>query len=103
MIQKRTGKWTQILVLLTATLLLPSQGESYCHEIEVTQRPLMRVAMGGGNHMTIQWFGHATFQITSSKGTRILTDPHLRDDCPSPTLRHLSFTTSRTLGPHPHI
>ncbi|MCH6546180.1 MAG: MBL fold metallo-hydrolase [Deltaproteobacteria bacterium] len=103
MIQKRNGKWIQILVLLTATLLLPSQGESYCHEIEVTQRPLMRVAMGGGNPVTIQWFGHATFQITSSKGTRILTDPHLRDDLPWPTLPQHVVTTSHNHGPHSNV
>lgn len=103
MIQKRNGKWIQTLVLLTATLLLPSQGESYCHEIEVTQRPLIRVAMGGGNQVTIQWFGHATFQITSSKGTRILTDPHLRDDLPWPTLAQHVVTTSHNHEPHSNV
>ena len=40
--RKRNSKWLQILVLLTVTLLLPTRGESYCHEIEVTQRPVLR-------------------------------------------------------------
>jgi len=103
MIQQRNGIWIQILVLLIVTLLLPTRSESYCHEIEVTQRPLMRVAMGGGSSVRIQWFGHATFQITSSKGTRILTDPHLRDDLPWPTLPQHIVTTSHNHGPHSNV
>ncbi len=103
MIQKRNGTWIQILLLLTVILLLPGRSESYCHEIEVTQRPLVRVAMGAGSPVTIQWFGHATFQITSSKGTRILTDPHLRDDLPWPTLPQHIVTTSHNHGPHSNV
>ncbi len=103
MVQKRIGRWIQIMVLLTAVLLLPAGGESYCHEIEVTRRPLMRVAMGGSPSVTIQWFGHATFQITSSKGTRILTDPHTRDDLPWPTLPQHIVTTSHNHGPHSNV
>lgn len=92
-------KFSAMLLLL----LLPARVESYCHQIEVTQRPLMRVAMGGDRPVTIQWFGHSTFQITSSKGTRILTDPHSRDDLPWPTLDQHLVTTSHNHGPHSNI
>jgi L-ascorbate metabolism protein UlaG (beta-lactamase superfamily) len=60
----------------------------------------MRVAMVAAPVVIIEWMGHSTFQITSSKGTRILTDPHGAFDLPHPTLPQHIVTTSHQHGPH---
>ena len=50
--------------------------------------------------VAVEWMGHSTFQITSSRGTRILTDPHGAFDLPHPTLPQDIVTTSHQHGPH---
>ncbi len=103
--QRKGGERILFFLWLIAAFLFffPSSGMSFCHRIEVTQNPFTRVGMGRGNPMKVQWFGHATFQITSSKGTRILTDPHWRDDLPWPSLPQHIVTTSHNHGPHSNI
>jgi len=92
-------------LLLVGSLTLPSLTFSFCHEIEVVQRNIFRTvaAIGPAGPILIEWFGHSTFQITSSKGTRILTDPHSRSDLPWPTLPQHIVTTSHQHGPHSNV
>ncbi|MCZ6624623.1 MAG: MBL fold metallo-hydrolase [Deltaproteobacteria bacterium] len=99
----RHGKSFTIFLVWASIILLPSSGQSFCHEIELVQRPLTRIATGNGDSILIEWFGHVTFQITSSKGTRILTDPHIRDYLPWPTLPQHIVTTSHNHAPHSNI
>ena len=83
-----------------ALLLVPTVVFAFCHEVEVVRR----VAYSGNTGpVTVEWFGHATFQITSSKGTRILADPHSRDDLPWPTLPQHIVTTSHQHGAHSNV
>jgi L-ascorbate metabolism protein UlaG (beta-lactamase superfamily) len=89
--------------VLTGWLALPSHALSFCHEIETVQAPLLRTATAPSHPLLIEWFGHATFQITSSKGTRILTDPHRRDDLPWATLPQHIVTTSHQHAAHSNI
>jgi L-ascorbate metabolism protein UlaG (beta-lactamase superfamily) len=86
--------------LLTLLVAFPSRALSFCHELEVVQEKIFRIATNSAAPIMIQWFGHATFQITSSKGTRILTDPHGAFDLPRPTLPQHIVTTSHQHGPH---
>lgn len=88
------------LMLLIACFFLPARVLAFCHELEVVQGGFMRVAMGAASAVAIEWMGHSTFQITSSKGTRILTDPHGAFDLPHPTLPQHIVTTSHQHGPH---
>lgn len=94
---------TVIFLLLTGLVAFPSRVLSFCHEIEVVQGRILRVATSNTRPVLIEWFGHSTFQITSSKGTRTLTDPHLRDDLPWPSLPQHIVTTSHQHGPHSNI
>ena len=94
---------TGIFLVLTALVVFPRSALSFCHEIEVVQGHILRVATGNSGPVLVEWFGHSTFQITSSKGTRILTDPHIRDDLPWPTLPQHIVTTSHQHGPHSNI
>ncbi len=98
-----TGVILQIIFLLGLILLLPRGALSFCHEIEVVQGRVIRIAAAKVGSVVIEWFGHATFQITSSHGTRILTDPHTRSDLPWPTLPQHIVTTSHQHGPHSNI
>lgn len=92
-----------IVIILGGWLLFPSRALSFCHEMEVVQARLLRVAASTGGSVLVEWFGHSTFQITSSKGTRILTDPHGRDDLPWPASPQHIVTTSHQHGPHNNI
>ncbi len=89
---------------ILAALGLPSPVLGFCHQIEVARREFRPVATAErANDIAIEWFGHSTFQITSSKGTRILTDPHGRQDLPWPSLPQHIVTTSHPHGPHSNI
>lgn len=88
------------LILLAA---LPASVFGFCHEIEVIQGHILRAAPGPSSPVLVEWFGHSTFQITSSKGTRILTDPHIRSDLPWPTLPQHIVTTSHNHAPHSNV
>jgi L-ascorbate metabolism protein UlaG (beta-lactamase superfamily) len=86
-------------VLLTL-LISPTRVHAFCHELDVVQGKLFRAAAGVAPAVTIEWFGHSTFQFTSSKGTRVLTDPHGAFDLPRPMLPQHIVTTSHQHGPH---
>ncbi len=90
-------------MIAAGLLWLPRQAWSFCHEMEVVQGRVFRTAAGSGGALAIEWFGHSTFQITSSMGTRILTDPHGRHDLPTPILPQDIVTTSHQHGPHSSI
>lgn len=89
--------------LILSFLALPIRVLAFCHDLEVVQSGFMRVAAAAPATVAIEWFGHSTFQITSSKGTRILTDPHGAFDLPHPTLPQDIVTTSHQHGPHSSV
>jgi L-ascorbate metabolism protein UlaG (beta-lactamase superfamily) len=90
-------------LILAGLFAVPSQVLAFCHELEVVTRPRLRYVATQIPPVEIEWFGHATFQITSSKGTRILADPHGRSDLRWPTLEQHVVTTSHPHGAHSHI
>ncbi len=61
-------------VFLSALLFLSSFAESSCRDPEVA-RGFGSLAEAANVDATIQYFGHSFFLITTSKGTRIVTDP----------------------------
>ena len=61
-------------VFLSALLFLSSSAESSCRDPEVA-RGFGSLANAANVDATIQYFGHSFFLITTSKGTRIVTDP----------------------------
>jgi L-ascorbate metabolism protein UlaG (beta-lactamase superfamily) len=114
------------LLILIGFLVLPREAAAFCHEIELVKKTVKYdlvsrpssalwqvtdrsslftplAAKSDGDSVRIKWFGHATFQITSSNGTRILTDPHIRDYLPVPTLPQHIVTTSHNHTPHSNI
>lgn len=93
---------TRIISIAAIVFLiaLPERVLAFCHELEVVQGRFYRVAAAPAPQVTLEWMGHSTFQITSSQGTRILTDPHGAFDLPRPTLPQHIVTTSHQHGPH---
>ena len=90
-----------LIALMLGGFGLPARVFAFCHEMDVVSRPALRLAAThAGASVTIEWLGHSTFQITSSKGTRILTDPHGAFDLPRPTPPQHIVTTSHQHGPH---
>ena len=72
---------------------------AFCHEARRRSKSgILRVAASPAPPLTLEWMGHSTFQITSSKGTRVLTDPHGAFDLPRPTLPQHIVTTSHQHG-----
>ncbi|HET7003958.1 MAG TPA: MBL fold metallo-hydrolase, partial [Candidatus Binatia bacterium] len=89
------------LTMMIALVGLPARVQAFCHELEVVQQGrFFRTAAASAPQVTLEWLGHSTFQITSSKGTRVLTDPHGAYDLPQPTLPQHIVTTSHQHGPH---
>jgi L-ascorbate metabolism protein UlaG (beta-lactamase superfamily) len=86
--------------LLIPIIAWSTRAFAFCHELEVVQGYFWRVAASAPAPVSIEWLGHSTFEITSSKGTRILTDPHGAFDLPHPTLPQHIVTTSHQHGPH---
>jgi L-ascorbate metabolism protein UlaG (beta-lactamase superfamily) len=97
--KSQAANWALSILILG----LPGRVLSFCHDLEVVQGRIMRVAASAPAPVLIEWFGHATFQITSSKGTRILADPHSRDDLPWPNLPQHIVTTSHQHGAHANV
>ena len=62
------------LVLLSAVVFPPASAESSCRDPEVAGN-FGSLAYAANVDATIQYFGHSFFLITTSKGTRIVTDP----------------------------
>lgn len=93
------------LFLLACLCSIPQLAHAFCHKNEFVQnRSLLRLAstasrLGNGS-VRIEWLGHATFQITSSKGTRVLMDPSTRDYVNWPTGPTHILTTSHNHDPH---
>jgi L-ascorbate metabolism protein UlaG (beta-lactamase superfamily) len=61
-------------ILLSTLLFLSASAESSCRDPDVA-RGFGSVAYAANVDATIQYFGHSFFLITTSKGTRIVTDP----------------------------
>lgn len=68
----------------------------------VEDSPLLRPAAASGK-IEIKWFGHSFFQITSSGGTRIITDPFGAMGFPMPEVWPNVVTVGREHGNHNNV
>ena len=62
-------------VLFSWLLTFTFSAHSSCRDPEVARRGFTSLAYAANVDATIQYFGHNFFLITTSKGTRIVTDP----------------------------
>ncbi|HKY09713.1 MAG TPA: hypothetical protein VJQ55_15800, partial [Candidatus Binatia bacterium] len=67
-------KFAAALPILLFLLAPAAQVQAACRELDVAGG-WPRRAYGAAPDATIEFFGHNFFQITSAKGTKIITDP----------------------------
>ncbi len=97
---KRSGA-----ILLTAfsfTLVSVSVSRATCRDLDVA-RSIVPNAYAAEADAVIQYFGHNFFQITSSKGTKIVTDPLAPGMYPTPDLWPHVVTVGREHPNHNYV
>lgn len=99
--KRRTGIWMAVLSMVC--LFTPWKGEGACRNPNiVVPSPSIRPAAASGG-IEIKWFGHSFFQITSSSGTRIITDPFGPMGFPMPEVWPHVVTVGREHGNHNNV
>jgi len=99
--KRRTGIWMAVLSMVC--LFTPWKGEGACRNPNiVVPSPSIRPAAASGA-IEIKWFGHSFFQITSSSGTRIITDPFGPMGFPMPEVWPHVVTVGREHGNHNNV
>jgi L-ascorbate metabolism protein UlaG (beta-lactamase superfamily) len=95
-----------VITLSCSLLAFVVSGEVHaaCRNPNVAEgdEPFLRPAAASG-FVEIKWFGHAFFQITSSGGTRIITDPFGHMGYPMPEVWPHVVTVGRETGNHNNV
>ncbi len=105
---KILGQASAIRQSLSAAILfilcLPQAASAFCHTTEIVREGSFRIipAAVSSKSITIEWLGHSAFLLTSSRGTKVLMDPHGRLYPPPPVFPHV-VTTSHLHGNHSFI
>jgi len=89
------------VLCVSAPFLLARDLHAACRNPNIVEDegPLLRPAAASGM-IEIKWFGHAFFQITSSNGTKIVTDPFGAMGYPMPEVWPNVVTIGRESGNH---
>jgi L-ascorbate metabolism protein UlaG (beta-lactamase superfamily) len=89
--------WLFVFLLLSA-----APARSACRELDVA-RSWTRSAYAAPVDATIEFFGHNFFQITSTKGTKIITDPVSPGFYPTPVVAPHAITVGREHPNHNYV
>jgi L-ascorbate metabolism protein UlaG (beta-lactamase superfamily) len=93
----------RLFVILTAVqCLLPVLARGACRELDVA-RSWLPQAYAAAPDVTIEFFGHNFFQITSPKGTKIITDPVAPGFYPTPNVTPDAITVGREHPNHNYV
>src|SRR5918999_4152485 len=90
------------LGILLLSFLGTAPARPACRELDVA-RSIVRPAYAGQPDATVEFFGHNFFQITSSKGTRIITDPVAPGFYPTPKVAPHAITVGREHPNHNYV
>ena len=92
------------LLISMISCLSPWRAEAACRNPNIVDKegPSIVPAVASG-FIEIRWFGHAFFQITSSMGTRIITDPFGNMGYPMPEVWGHVVTVGRESGNHNNV
>jgi L-ascorbate metabolism protein UlaG (beta-lactamase superfamily) len=97
---KRPGLF--LFAILFVASFSPSSAGAVCREIEMA-RGLIARAHAAEADATIEYFGHNFFQITTRKGTRIVTDPLGPGMHPTPYVAPHAITVGREHPNHNYV
>lgn len=96
-------KLAAILLIALCLVALASPGaQSACRDLDVA-RGFPRLAYAAEPDAIIQYFGHNFFQITTSKGTRIIADPLAPGMYPTPDVSPHVVTIGREHPNHNYV
>jgi L-ascorbate metabolism protein UlaG (beta-lactamase superfamily) len=93
---------TLAALFLFLTYLPTTPAYSSCRELDVA-RNWTQPAYAAEPDVTIEFFGHNFFQITSSKGTKIVTDPVAPGFYPTPSVSPHAVTVGREHPNHNYV
>jgi len=92
-----------ILCVAIPCLLVGSsewQAQAACRNPNIAEEDPFVVPVAASGFVEIKWFGHSFFQITSSSGTKIITDPFGAMGFPMPEVWPHVVTIGREHGNH---
>jgi len=90
----KTLRWKIPLILFCFLLSVPSPLGAACREMDLAWR-FASLAYAAEPDATIQYFGHNFFQITTGRGTKIITDPLAPGMYPTPSVTPHVVTVGR--------
>jgi L-ascorbate metabolism protein UlaG (beta-lactamase superfamily) len=94
-------KFSFLLILIVVTLYLFSwEVQAACRNPNIAEGDPFVVPAAASGFVEIKWFGHSFFQITSSNGTKIITDPFGAMGFPMPEVWPHVVTIGREHGNH---
>ncbi len=92
-----------LLISLTLICIFFSTAHSACRNPNVAEDDGSIQYVAASGPVEIKWFGHSFFQITSSSGTRIITDPFGSMGFPMPDVYGDVVTVGREHGNHNNV
>jgi len=93
---------TLAVLLLLSSTLRAAPAYAACRDLDVASG-WTRPAYAAEPDVTIEFFGHNFFQITSSKGTKIITDPVAPGFYPTPSVAPHAVTVGREHPNHNYV
>lgn len=90
------------MVCFTVILAL-GEGQSACRNPNIAGSGYFLTPAALSGSIEIKWFGHSFFQITSSEGTKIITDPFGPMGFPMPEVWPHIVTVGREHGNHNNV
>ena len=93
---------TLFIAALLICFSLVSAADSSCRDIDLARRS-GSLAYAAEPDAVIQYFGHNFFQITTSKGTKIITDPLAPGMYPTPYVTPHVVTVGREHPNHNYV
>src|SRR5688572_16910067 len=91
------------LGLLWFVLLPVASVRAACRELDVARGWTRAAHAAAAVDATIEFFGHNFFQITSAKGTKIITDPVSPGFYPTPAVSPHAITVGREHPNHNYV
>jgi L-ascorbate metabolism protein UlaG (beta-lactamase superfamily) len=96
-------KKTTIFLFFLLPFILSGLAQAGCRNPDVVENNLVIQFVSTPQPIGIEWFGHSFFQISSSKGTKIITDPFGPMGFPMPEVWPDVVTVGREHGNHNNV
>lgn len=92
-----------ILIVCLTMALISGEGQTACRNPNIARGEYVLTPAAVSGFIEIKWFGHSFFQITSSEGTKIITDPFGPMGFPMPEVWPHIVTVGREHGNHNNV